>query len=90
MRNPIEEARTHHGEHTTHGKFIQELADCAEAAKRDAEEAEAYAAELEVKLAKAVELLETPNQSDGSLGRYHYNWERVDDALAQLKGQNHD
>jgi hypothetical protein len=67
-----------------------EQSELYQAAKRDAEEAEAYAAELEVKLAKAVELLETPNQSDGSLGRYHYNWERVDDALAQLKGQNHD
>jgi hypothetical protein len=47
MKSLIEQARTCHGEHTTHGKFIQDLADYAEAAKRDAEEAEAYAAELE-------------------------------------------
>ena len=44
MRNLIEEARICHGEHTTHGKFIQELADHAE--------------ELEAKLAQAVEFAE--------------------------------
>jgi hypothetical protein len=27
MKNLVEEARTCHGEHTTHGKFIQRLAD---------------------------------------------------------------
>ena len=44
MRNLIEEARICHGEHTTHGKFIQELADHAE--------------RLEAKLATAVEALQ--------------------------------
>ena len=43
MRNLIEEARICHGEHTTHGKFIQKLADHAE--------------RLEAKLAKAVRLI---------------------------------
>ena len=43
MRNLIEEARICHGEHTTHGKFIQELADHAEG--------------LEARLAKAVRLI---------------------------------
>ena len=42
MRNLIEEARICHGEHTTHGKFIQELADHAEG--------------LEAKLAKVTDV----------------------------------
>jgi len=49
MKNLVEDARTCHGEHTTHGKFIQRLADrieeleeLYEAACKDAKEAEAY------------------------------------------------
>jgi hypothetical protein len=58
-----------------------------EAAKRDAEEAEAYAAELEVKLAKAVEALEAALKYNTAMhgGAAAYN-QRIKDAIAELKG----
>jgi hypothetical protein len=72
MRNLIEEARTCHGPHTTHGKFIQELADRLEEVEADRDEWMADSATAwdecenrrllqvaaEAKLAKAVEALE--------------------------------
>lgn len=78
MRNLIEEARTCHGEHTTHGKFIQELADYAEAAKRDAEEAEAYAAELEA------ELSDTQDRANAFATKEYYTEMRAKRAEAKL------
>jgi hypothetical protein len=58
-----------------------------EAAKREAEEAEAYAAELEVKLAKAVEVLEAALKYNTAMhgGAAAYN-QRIKDAIAELKG----
>lgn len=57
------------------------------AAKRDAEEAEAYAAELEAKLAKAVEVLEAALKYNTAMhgGAAAYN-QRIKDAIAELKG----
>lgn len=66
-----------------------------QAAKRDAEEAEAYAAELEAKLAKAVDALETIRFFSGvhaAGSDLEHIKESVNDvankALAELKGQN--
>jgi hypothetical protein len=59
-----------------------------QAAKRDAEEAEAYAAELEAKLAKAVDALEL---ADAALSGANMNMrvveQRVKAALKELKGE---
>jgi hypothetical protein len=62
-----------------------------EAAKRDAEEAEAYAAELEVKLAKAVEAVEAALKYNSAMhgGAAAYN-QRIKDAIAELKGGKHE
>jgi hypothetical protein len=62
-----------------------------EAAKREAEEAEAYAAELEVKLAKAVEVLEAALKYNTAMhgGAAAYN-QRIKDAIAELKGGKHE
>ena len=62
-----------------------------EAAKRDAEEAEAYAAELEAKLAKAVELAEKYQHAFAAQSRklqavLHIDGVRA--TLAELKGIN--
>ena len=50
--------------------------------------ADAAIAVLEAQLAKAdalAELLDTPDQSEGRLGQYHYTWERVDAALTEYR-----
>jgi plasmid stabilization system protein ParE len=62
-----------------------------EAAKRDAEEAEAYAAELEAKLAKAVDVLEAALKYNTAMhgGAAAYN-QRIKDAIAELKGGKHE
>jgi hypothetical protein len=67
MKSLIEQARTCHGEHTTHGKFIQDLADYAEAAKRDAEEAEAYAASLESDMTALADMLRKSKERNDDL-----------------------
>ena len=43
---------------------------------------------LEAALAKADELadvIDKPDQSDGRKGRYHYDWQRVDDTLTTYR-----
>jgi hypothetical protein len=62
-----------------------------EAAKRDAEEAEAYAAELEAQLDKAVEVLEAALKYNSAMhgGAAAYN-QRIKDAIAELKGGKHE
>jgi hypothetical protein len=71
MKNLVEEARTCHAEHTTHGKFIQRLADRIE--------------ELEANLAKAVEIaLEECPFRDGT-GGYEDWWHERRTTLAELE-----
>lgn len=62
-----------------------------QAAKRDAEEAEAYAAELEAKLAKAVDVLEASLKYNTAMhgGAGAYN-QRIKDAIAEIKGESHE
>jgi hypothetical protein len=62
-----------------------------EAAKRDAEEAEAYAAELEAKLAKAVDVLEAALKYNTAMhgGAAAYN-QRIKDAISELTGGKDD
>ena len=64
---------------------IEELEALYAAAKHDAQEAEAYAEELEAKLAKAVVFAEIVERAGhGAL------WPLALDILAELKGQNDD
>jgi hypothetical protein len=98
MKNLVEEARTCHGEHTTHGKFIQRLADrieeldkerdewksLAEAAIKDDASKNIYYAELQTKLAKAVGLIQFLDKE------YQHVWgvtakSKVRTTLAELK-----
>ena len=54
--------------------------DCTQAAAR------IEALERQVKAADALaELLNLPDQSDGLSGRYHYDWHKVDTALAAYR-----
>ena len=72
MRNLIEEARICHGEHTTHGKFIQELADHAEG--------------LEAKLAKAVGALRLARDAINGLTDSGDAFDDICTTIAELTG----
>ncbi len=52
MKNLVEEARTCHGEHTTHGKFIQRLADRIE--ELEAERAKALESQICLRTSEAL------------------------------------
>jgi hypothetical protein len=71
MKNLVEEARTCHGEHTTHGKFIQRLADRIE--------------ELEANLAKAIEALDWVKYGGGPKGESAHM--KACETLDALKGE---
>ena len=64
-----------------------EQSELYKAAKRDAEEAEAYAAELEAKLAKAVEIALEECPFSWGTGSYNDWWYDRRDTLAELKGE---
>jgi hypothetical protein len=42
-------------------------------------------ARLAVAAGELADLLDKPDQSDGKLGRYHYDWHKVDAALARFR-----
>ena len=69
------------------GDRIAELEEMVEACKADAQEAEAYAAELEAKLAKAVEFTKGVIRHAGNSGD-DYLAEQARTTLAELKGQD--
>jgi replication fork clamp-binding protein CrfC len=71
MKNLVEEARTCHGEHTTHGKFIQRLADRIE-------ELEVYSSDLEA------ELQETQDRANAFATKEYYTEMRAERAEAKL------
>ena len=69
------------------GDRIAALEEMVEACKADAQEAEAYAAELEAKLAKAVEFTKGVIRHAGNSGD-DYLAEQARTTLAELKGQD--
>jgi hypothetical protein len=81
MKNLVEEARTCHGEHTTHGKFIQRLADSIE--------------ELEAKSREdALQYLSDTGQMGDAIDdltrRHQHALHRIDaleERIAELKGE---
>ena len=73
-------------------KRLRSLSDCdarsGEPLGRAMREAADRIDALEAQLAKAdalAELLNLPDQSDGLSGRYHYDWHKVDTALAAYR-----
>jgi 23S rRNA pseudoU1915 N3-methylase RlmH len=78
---------------------LAQLEELYEAAKQDAQEAEAYAAELEAKLEKAVEALEmfirldedySPFGGELMEDRVKRTWDNASTTLAELKGETDD
>jgi uncharacterized coiled-coil DUF342 family protein len=99
MKNLVEEARTCHGEHTTHGKFIQRLADRIDELEAELQEtqdrANAFATKeyytemraerAESKLAKAVEALDWVKYGGGPKGESAHM--KACETLDALKGE---
>ena len=71
------------------GDRIAALEEMVEACKADAQEAEAYAAELEAKLAKAVEFTKGVIRHAGNSGD-DYLAEQARTTLAELKGETYE
>ena len=85
LREAIRRRVAHDAPKTDLIDYIEELEAVYEAAVNDAFEAEAYAEELEAKLAKAVVFAEIVERAGhGAL------WPLALDILAELKGQNDD